>query len=375
MKKIIYSVLLATSTAMLVACGGGGSDGESIYIPDFTTTPSTVSYITWTGSDNTTNVIDATNDFVKFRSDNGAMMYGSTTFTNITVDKSNGKLSMNGNIIGGISLIKSSTNGKIAAMVCSDGSLVDIFGTESNLTLGCSSVYPTYATSSPSSDKVVSTISFQLASAWRHLNAVGQNVTLTARGSSANETTLGLCSGTRTFNDAPASGGATFLGSTALSAVGVSTTTWTNCTPASSSSTGTSYYDTNYNDIGSISQSGRLGQWISFTLPATVKVGDVGIIGVENYYTDITKTTPDGRREVSYLIEADTSNTAVINIISKYYNPFVTNNLTKDGKLALTTQYRYRLDNSSNSSKLISSDLQYYIAGANLTAHHYVFGI
>jgi hypothetical protein len=31
MKKIIYAVLLATSTAMLVACGGGGSDGGFDY--------------------------------------------------------------------------------------------------------------------------------------------------------------------------------------------------------------------------------------------------------------------------------------------------------------------------------------------------------
>jgi len=314
-------------------------------------------------------------DSVKFRSDNGAMVFGSTTFTNISVNKSNGALSMNGSTIGGVYLVKSANGGNVAAMVCSDGSMVDIFGTESNLTLGCSTTYPTYSSSAPSNNKVASTLSFQLASAWRHWNAVGQNVTLTARGSSSTETILGLCSGTRTFNDAPAGGGAAFLGAPALSAVGVSTTTWTNCTPASSSSTGMSYYDTNYNDIGSISQSGRLGQWVSFTLPTTVKVGDVGIIGAVNFYTDITKNTADGRREVSYIVESDTANTAVINIISKYYNPYIANNTTKDGKLSLTTQYRYKLDTTSNNLKLISTDLQYYIAGSNTTAHHYVFGL
>lgn len=374
--KNIYKLILVSLLTFLVACGGGGTDDETIYIPDTSPNPSdNISYINWAGSDNSNSVIDATMDSVKFRSDNGAMVFGSTTFTNITVNKSNGILSMNGAAIGGVYLVKSASGGNVAAMVCSDGSMVDIFGTESTLTLGCSTTYPTYSSSSsaPSNNKTASTLSFQLASAWRHWNAVGQNITLTARGSSSNETILGLCSGTRTFNDAPASGGATFLGGPALSAVGVSTTAWTNCTPASSSSTGTSYYDTNYNDIGSVSQSGRLGQWANFKLPTTVKVGDVGIISVFNYYTDTTKNTADGRREVSYIMESDTANTAIINIISKYYNPFVANNTTKDGKLSLTTQYRYKLDTTSNNLKMISTDLQYYIAGSNTTAHHYLF--
>ena len=370
--KNSLKILVAIVILSLAACGGGGEDGDLYADPI-----DNVSYINWTGSSNGTSVVDATNDAVKFRSDTGQMVFSNTTFTNITVNSSSGALTFNGEVIGGIYLIRSTAGSNITGMVCSNGYLVDIFGSESDLTLGCSSTYPTYAsTATPPtvSSKVASNLSFQVASAARFMNANGGSVTLTARGSRANETTLGLCSGTRTFTDAPASSGATFLGTSALSSVGVSSTTWTNCTPASSSSTGTSYYDSNYNDIGSISQSGRYGVWQSMSLPSTVRVGDVGIVGTQNYYTDATRTVADGRRDMSYVVEADTSTTAVINMISKYYNPLVAGVSAKDGKLSLMTQYKYRLTTNGRMT-LIAVDLQYYIAGTNTTAHHYVFGL
>lgn len=228
-----------------------------------------------------------------------------------------------------------------------------------------------------STGPVASTLSFPLRSAFNTLIANGASVTLTANGTLATEATDGLCSGTRTTNDTPAIGGATFLGASALASVGVSTTTWTNCTPALNSSTGTSYYDTNYLPIGFVSQSGGVGVYARGNIPNSVKVGDVGINGTENYYTDSTRSVPDGRRDISFVVEPDTANTAIVNTISKYYNPLVVGDLVKDGKLRLMTQERYRLA-SAGALTLISVDLQTFNTGFRLltdpsNAHHYVF--
>ena len=222
---------------------------------------------------------------------------------------------------------------------------------------------------------VVSTQSFPLMSAQKAAVAKGGTVTLTATGSSATEATKGLCSGTRTFSDAPATAGDKFLGSPALSSVSVVTTSWTNCTPASSASTSTAYFDSNYIVLGSIPQSGSsITVWQSFTLPSSVKVGSVGIVGTENQYTDSTKTVNTGHRDVSYVIEADSATSVIYNEISKYYNPYTANDAVKDGKLRSVYQYRYRFG-ATGALSLISVDIQTYITGSTTSSHHYFFKI
>lgn len=225
---------------------------------------------------------------------------------------------------------------------------------------------------------VASTLSFPLKSAFNTWIANGASINLVANGTSATEATNGLCSGTLTKNNAPAVSGTTFLGASALSSVGVVTMTWTNCTPALNSSTGTNYYDTNYLPIGSASQSGSVGVYAgTFNIPNSVKVGDVGISGTENYYTDNTRTVADGHRDISFVVEPETTTSAVVNIISKYYNPYIALNLVKDGKLRLTTQERYRISGVGGLI-MISFDMQTFDTGFRMTtdpsnAHHFVF--
>jgi len=230
----------------------------------------------------------------------------------------------------------------------------------------------------PPAGPVVSTLAFSLRAAVIKSIANADSATLIANGTAATEAKDGLCSGTFNYNTAPATGGATFLGVSALSAVTVQTTSWTNCTPASSSTTGTTYYDTNYLPIGYISQTGKVGVYAGvFSLPLTVSVGDVGILWTENYYTDSSKAVPDGRRDISYVVEAETADTVVVNLISKYYNPYVSGDLAKDGKLRLTTQERSRLTKAGDFVS-VSVDLQTYDTGFRMltdpsNAHHYVF--
>ena len=183
------------------------------------------------------------------------------------------------------------------------------------------------------------------------ITANGESVTLNAIGTSATQTIDGLCSGTLTGTSGPANTATTFEGASALSSVGVSTISFTNCTPASISTTSTNYYDTNYVPLGSNESGGSYTVWLTPpSIPSTATVGTTAIIGTETYYTNSTKFTPDGRRDVSMVVEPDTASTAIVNAISKRYN--------QSGQLLYTSQSRRRIDASGTTTPL-SSDIQY----------------
>ena len=84
-------------------------------------------------------------------------------------------------------------------------------------------------------------------------------------------------------------------------------------------------------------------------IPASVKVGDAGIIGTIDLYTDDTKSTGNGRQDISYVVEPDTANTAIVNLISKVYDAA--------SQLLATGQDRYRIT-SSGTLTFISFDVQ-----------------
>lgn len=221
---------------------------------------------------------------------------------------------------------------------------------------------------------IASTLSFPYGAAVKTENSTGSSVTLTAIGTASTESTDGLCSGTRTFFNGAPTGGTVFEGITTLSVAGTTTTNWTNCTPSSSVSSGTSYYDSNYAFLGSISQTGSyMVRPTGFVTPSYLRVGDVVIRGTDYIYTDSSKTVDDGHRDVSIIVEPDTADTAIVNSIYKYYNAYSVSNgvILKDGKLGLTAQYRSRIFSTGGLS-LISVDLQYYNTTSS-TQHHYVF--
>jgi len=96
------------------------------------------------------------------------MAFGASFYTNFIVDTS-ANLFLDGTKIGTVKSILSSTGSTIAGMVCNNGSMVDVYGSGSNLTIQCpSSVYPTYpstvitppATSKPVANAGTDTIGF-----------------------------------------------------------------------------------------------------------------------------------------------------------------------------------------------------------------------
>lgn len=193
-----------------------------------------------------------------------------------------------------------------------------------------------------SSGPVASTNAFNIGAGYQRFASAGMSKTFSINGT---------CSGTMTLTVGPANTSTTFEGSAALSATSVLSMALTNCNPPSSVSTETRYYDTNFVPKGYSVQGGNYGVATSvFLLPVSAHVGDAAVVGSQNIYTSSTKGTSAGRQDLSYVIEADTATTAIVNLISKMYN--ASNILTS------TEQDRYRVS-ADGSLSLISLDIQY----------------
>lgn len=194
-----------------------------------------------------------------------------------------------------------------------------------------------------SSGPVTSTLSFPLLSGFQ---------TLTANGYAKSFSISGTCSGSGNSSKAPANVATTFEGQSALSSAESITMSFTNCTPASIASTATGYYNSsNYYPLGFNNVGVNYGVYLTPpTIPSSVTVGGTAVIGTETLYTDSTKTVVNGREDLSYVIEADTSTTAIVNLIAKGYDASST--------LLYTEQDRYRMT-STGALTPISVDIQY----------------
>lgn len=154
---------------------------------------------------------------------------------------------------------------------------------------------------------VVSTLIFNLQSAY---------ITLAAYGLSGNFTVSGSCAGTGSRNDAPAATLTTFENVTGLAAVGILDMSFSNCTPNSETDTYTNYYDSNYVQLGY--SDGIYGVYQAApSLPDALQVGDTGTIGTMALYADSSKGTGTGTQTLKYAIEADTADTAIVNLITE----------------------------------------------------------
>ena len=184
----------------------------------------------------------------------------------------------------------------------------------------------------------------------------GYKARITA-GASDNYAVSGTCAGNAAITTAAAVA-ATFEGVTGYSATQTATITFTNCTPASTAVTGTSYYDTSFSLLGSSTPGIDYTKYATAppALPTSVKVGDTAVFSTLTVYADSTKATVTGQRLLSYVIEADTTTTAIANLITKGYNA--------SGQLLFTQQSRYRIA-ADGSLTVISIDVQYSTTSTN----------
>lgn len=178
----------------------------------------------------------------------------------------------------------------------------------------------------------------------------------------ANLTVYGACNGTATLS----SGTATPTSFESFLVVyGVTQTmvsSFTDCSPSSVVTTLNRYFDAQFNPLGSYAPGVEYAVTTGAvsTLPATVRVGDNAIQATHQLYTDSTKKTASGQRVYSWVVEAEGTNSVIVNFITRRY----------DTKLALvvTEQYRYRLTDSG-AMTLSGIDVQY----ADASLAHYVY--
>ena len=197
--------------------------------------------------------------------------------------------------------------------------------------------------SSAPAGPTVSTLSFPLKSAYASLLATGYSKTYAVSGT---------CNGSATETLSAATGGASFEGASGvLSTNQTLTITFTNCTPASSAATATGYYDSNYVPLGSSIPGTSYRVYApGLTIPSSVAVGSTGTIGTANNYSSSTKATSVGQTSLSYVVEADTANTAIVNLIARTFDA--------SGRLTSTEQDRFRIS-ATGPLTPVSIDIQY----------------
>jgi hypothetical protein len=195
----------------------------------------------------------------------------------------------------------------------------------------------------------VSTASFALHAAYFDHVSKGQTV---------NFTVSGTCDGTASMTDSAPSA-TTFEGANAVATTETLTVSLTNCTPSSLTATSTTYFDSSYLPLGEVTASAEFGVCLTpaTALPESVKVGDTGSFATLTEYTDSSKTVVSGTSVVSYVVEADTASTAVVNLVTRSYDA--------SNALLTTQQSRYRID-SSGVLTLLSIDAQ---ASGGSTTH------
>lgn len=204
----------------------------------------------------------------------------------------------------------------------------------------------------PATGPAAATLSFPMQSGYK---------ALVASGLAKSFTISGTCSGSGSKSSSPATTAATFEGVVGFSATSTVTINFSNCTPASIAATSTVYFDTNYDPRGFNTVGVNYGVYLTpIVVPASVTVGGTGTLGTQTLYTDSTKATGNGSVVLSYVVEADTSTTAIVNLIAKIYNA--------TGTLTATEQDRYRIT-ATGTLTPTSIDIQY----ANGSTNHLVF--
>lgn len=179
-----------------------------------------------------------------------------------------------------------------------------------------------------SSEQVVSTKLFNYQSAY---------IQQTKQGYSKTFSLSGTCTGTVEITVQPVINPKIFDNTPALFGNILFYTKFIDCAPASSGDMKTQFTDNNYIPLGYSILGGEYAVYISQPiLPTNIKVGDTGVLGTLNRYTNSTKQNFTGTMQKSYVVEPDTETTAIMNFISKTYD---TSNF-----LVSTTQDRYRID-------------------------------
>ena len=176
-------------------------------------------------------------------------------------------------------------------------------------------------------------------------------------GSADNFTILGTCSGTATISTGAATA-SVFEGVSGFSATQTATVNLTNCTPATNAVSGVGYYDATYVPIGSSVLGVLYEKFVTApaAIPTSVKVGDTAVVATTTVYADSSKAVVTGHRVLSYVVEADSANNAIVNLISKASNAA--------NQPLFTQQSRFRIA-ADGTLSVLTIDIQYSTTSTN----------
>ena len=175
-----------------------------------------------------------------------------------------------------------------------------------------------------------------------------QNLLL--RGTSKTFNVTGDCKGTTSLADSPATK-TTWQGETVYAVGSTNIFNLPNCTlGVSGSHSSITYYDMNFIEVAKLDSDGTYSEFVRTPRPSSVKVGDKGTLGTWYHWNNSSKSQVWGTDVHTYVIEADTSNSVILNMIDRTY--------TNSNQLDITSQLRYRL-NSNGVLEWVSATIDF----------------
>jgi FKBP-type peptidyl-prolyl cis-trans isomerase len=217
----------------------------------------------------------------------------------------------------------------------------------------------TASTSTATYEAAINTVVSELAALVPSWSLRAPMATWLSQSMGVNYLVSGMCTGSVSeANGAPSQ--VAFDGTTRTAVATAAVWQFTNCSPATFNAIESTYYDSNYNLVGSAVTTAHVlsgTEFVTFAqpanaLPATVRIGDTGTIGSATVYATSAKTGTTSTRTYSYAIEADdgSTTTAIAN--------FRTLTTNSSGQPLLTLQTKYRLG-ANASLALIAQDIQF----------------
>lgn len=230
--------------------------------------------------------------------------------------------------------------------------LAFLIATSATLLAGCGGGGSDSSGTSPPLTVPAATTSFPLQAGYQARIKAGSNDDFTV---------TGPCAGTANISNGAATP-IVFEGSPGFAATQSATFILINCPRTVLS--GTSYFDATYAPLGSSTTGAVYEKSLTapVAFPASVKVGDTATVATFTRYADSTNPVVTGQRVLSYVVEADSANTAIINLISKTYDT------ATPAQLLVTQQSRYRIA-ADGSLSIITIDNQF----STTSADHYVY--
>jgi hypothetical protein len=98
------------------------------------------------------------------------------------------------------------------------------------------------------------------------------------------------------------------------------------------------YYDMNFIEVAKFDSDGTYSEFVKTPRPASVKVGDSGTLGTWYHWSNNSKSQSWGTDVHTFVVEADTASTALLNVIDRTY--------TNINLLDITSQIRFKLNSN-----------------------------